>query len=382
MNRKAPLLGLIAFLAAVLALADNTRAQDDACSTAVAAAAEINASALFDGAVACSKEERLEDTHFLLILGQIRAMTDLTILEPLEGADVDKAGALYMKIYYQFGGLGSPDFYRTAANVDALEERIRATDLPFFDTYHPGWTFNPSSKTDIYAQYLANLRENRIWQMRNNALRWQNDEYFELSQALTELQRENPTFQAGTPAYDEHLRLMERMSEVEKGIPQLPEPENTVPYARLNEQDADMAERQVAIGFNGPAMQDTYVFRSEAEVRESWLSEALTDEEIETLLSKVDFSSQTLVGFAFGERMNASDQVTIAELGFSEGRGYSIATRIGVVPDTCGIEFTESYPFVLGVVDAVSQSGVNAQSTSNFPAECVPIMAGTPVTQN
>ena len=317
-----------------------------------------------------------------MILGQIRGLSDLTILAPLDDENSERASRLYIQLYYNFGGLGFDEFYRTPTNVSALEDRIRNTDLRLTSDYDPGWSYRPSSKTGIYSEILSNAREQRIWQMRNMALKLQDDEYYEAYRALAELQRDNPVLQEGTPAFEEHSRLMARMRDAARDIPELPQPEDTIPYARLNEQDPELAERQVAMGFNGPASQGTYIFRSEAEVRQSWLAAALSDQEIATLISKTDFSRQVLVGFSFGRRMNASGQIMISELGYHESnRGYTIATRIGVVPESCGFSFTESYPFVVGVTGAVPDAEVRGYSSSNFPDKCEPIVSGEPATQ-
>lgn len=222
MNRKVSCLALVAAFTAFLAWSERSQAQDDICSSAVAAAAEINAIELFKGAVTCAREENVADGHFLLILGQIRGMSDMTILEPLNEADAQTVGELYSAIFYQFGGLGSPNFYRTPANAEMLEQRLRETDLTFFDDYDPGWRFKPTSNIDSYAQHITDTREKRIMEMRRHALLWQNDEYFELSQARDQLQRENPTFQTGTPAYDEFLRLTTEMDEIADSISQPP----------------------------------------------------------------------------------------------------------------------------------------------------------------
>ena len=95
--------------------------------------------------------------------------------------------------------------------MSALEQRIRNADLRLTNDYDPGWSYRPSSKTDIYSQILSHTREVRIWQMRNMALNLQNDEYYEASKAMAELQRHNRVFREGTPAYEESSRLMARM---------------------------------------------------------------------------------------------------------------------------------------------------------------------------
>jgi hypothetical protein len=350
-----------------------------ACSTTVQSAAHLNAPGLFAGADACARDGRQGDTNFLVIVGQVRALTDLTIFVPLDDANSRKAGELYTQVYYRFGGLGFEEFYRKPENVTALEARIRNTELRLTRDYDPGWSYQPSSKTDIYSAILSNDREHRIWQMRNMALDLQNDEYYEASRAFAELQRRNPVFQEGTPAYDESNRLMARMREAASHIPELPSPADTTPYARLNEQDPALAKQQVAEGFNGPTSTSTYVFRSAADVRRSWLAAALSHQALEELVAKTDFSRQVLIAFSFGERVNASGQMLISGLGYHAGSGYMISTRFGVVGDECGVKNVPSYPFVVGVTDAVPNAQAGGYDTSNFPDKCGPIVSGRPV---
>jgi hypothetical protein len=350
------------------------------CAYAVASASNLTATALFTGAVSCSQEGRKEDTNFLMILGQIRAMADLTIFVPADDSSRKKGAELYSEVYYRFGGLGFDDVYRDQAKVDALERRVRQTDLSLTRAYDPGWQYRPSSKTDIYATVLSNIREQRVWQMRNMALELQNDEYYSAYKAEQELRRRNPVFQEGSPALEEDRRLTARMERAGKHIRQLPLPTDTTPYARLNEQDPEMAKRQVAVGFNGPSLSDTYLFRSEVEVRKSWLARVLSRQELNTLLGKADFSKQVLVAYSFGKRTNASGKIVLADLRY-EYQGYTIATRIGVVPDSCRVRETASYPFVVGVTDAFPNARVTGFDTSNFPDKCGPIVSGEPSAQ-
>jgi hypothetical protein len=349
------------------------------CATAVRSAATLNGSALFAGATTCAQTERKEDANFLILLGQIRALSDLTILTPSDEESTTRAGQLYAQIYYQFGGLGFDEVYRTAAGVSALEQRVRAVNITFAPGYDPGWAYRSSSKIDIYDAIVTNTREQRLWQMRSMALRLQDEEYYAAHQALGELQRANPTFQEGTPAYEELGRLNARMEAAARGIPELPPPEDTTPYARLNEPDADLMTRQVASGFNGPASTETYLFRSEAELRASWLARALPASELATLIERTDFSSQWLVALSVGQRMNASSQISLSSLDYSSTfSSYSIGVRIGVVSETCGVDFAASYPFVVGIVDAVPGTEIRGNSMSNFPVECGAIMSAEP----
>ncbi len=349
------------------------------CVAALASASHINATALFAGSIACAQARRKEDTNFLMIVGQLRATTDMSIFQPLDDENAMRAGQLYAQLFYQFGGLGFDEVYRTPASVDELERRIRNTDLSFTSGYDPGWAYRPSSKTDLYAQVLSNGREHRIWQMRNMALKLQNDAYYEAYRAEEELRRRVRVFQAGTPEYEEEARLTARMDAAAKNIPELPEPQSTLPYDRLSEQDPELAKRQLASGFNGPASSNTYVFHSSDEVRHSWLAKALSREDLDKLILRTDFSKQVLIAYSFGERENAAGPILLSELGYHRaGQGYSISTVIGVVPESCGVRFAKSYPFVVGLTDAVPDAQVNGTGTSNFPAPCGPIATGNP----
>lgn len=350
--------------------------QTDACATAVQSAATANGAALFTGATACAQADRQEDANFLILVGQIRSMSDLTILTPTDEQSQGRAGELYGQIYYQFGGLGFDEVYRTAASVSALERRVRDVNIAFAPGYDPGWTYRSSSKIDIYDAIVANTREQRLWQMRSMASRLQDDNYYAAYQALAELQRANRVFQEGTPAYDELGRLNTRMEAAARNIPELPQPEDTTPYARLNEPDPEMMARQVAAGFNGPAEAGTYLIRSEADLRASWLARALPASDLAALISRTDFGSHWLVALSVGRRMNASDQILLSSLDYSTSfPGYSIGVRVGVVPESCGVAFSESYPFVVGIVDAMPVAEMRGNSTSNFPAPCGPIMS-------
>ncbi|HRK63860.1 MAG TPA: hypothetical protein PLN53_05650 [Terricaulis sp.] len=351
----------------------------EACASVVRSAATLNGPSLFVGATSCAQAERAEDTNFLILVGQIRAISDLTILTPSDEANTMRAGQIYAQLYYQFGGLGFDEVYRTAAGVSTLERRVRAVSIVYSAGYDPGWSYRASSKVDIYDAIVVNTREQRLWQMRSMALRLQNDEYYAAHRALTELQRANPTFQEGTPAYEELGRLDARMEAAARGIPEIPQPEDTTPYARLNEPDPDLMTRQVASGFNGPASTETYLFRSEEEVRGSWLGGALPASELAALVERTDFSRQWLVALSVGRRMNASSEIRLSSLDYSSTfSSYSIGVRIGVISESCGVAFAASYPFVVGVVDAVPGAEVRGNSMSNFPAECGAIMSAEP----
>jgi hypothetical protein len=156
-------------------------------------------------------------------------------------------------------------------------------------------------------------------------------------------------------------------------------PEDARLAARLNEQSPELAAQQVASGFNGPVGGKAELFRSAAEVRQSWLAKALPADQLNAMLSHTDFSTQVLVSYSFSRYTNASGKVQLAELGYHQANGgYSISANVGVVPEACGVRPAESYPFVVGVVAAVPGARIMASGMANFAAPCGPIASGQP----
>lgn len=353
------------------------------CGAAIKAYSDLNANGLFNAFLTCAQSEDYEDANVMIMLGQIRAMADMTILTPIDDQSSKKVSDLYSQLFYRFGGLGFDEVYRDPQNVDRLASRIEDAFLNYASDYDPGWSYKQSSKFDIYDEVVSNTKRQRIWQMRNFALLIQDDAYFEAHLAHADLQRKNPVFEKGTPAYEESARLNALMREASSNIEQLPQPEDKTPYERLNEPDPDAKFKQLAFGFNGPATQSTDLFRSERQVKDSWLSSTYSDSDLAEILAAVDFDDSTLVSYNFGKRMNASGAIMISELSYSEiYESYSLYARLGVVPKSCGEAFTASYPFVLGTIDAVSNGEVRSSGSSNFPDDCGPIVSAHPSGDN
>jgi hypothetical protein len=371
------------FVTATIQFASSTHAaapQPLTCARAVAAASRLNAFDLLRGSTACQQDERQEDTNFLLILGQIRAVSDLAIFMPVEERSTSKAGELYILLISKFGGNGFDEFYRTPSNMDGLEKRVRDTDMRLTQDYDPGWAYKPSSKTDIYAQMLADTRENNLWKMRYVALKIQNDEFYQAYREFIDLHKKNQVIREGTPVFEQHKRLLARMNHAESAIPRPPPPPKpTIPISRFNEQDPELAKRQVAMGFNGPESGGIFILRSEAEVRHSWLAPALPNAKLNALIAGTDFSQDALVGASFGKQSRASGEIIISELSYNERtKGYSFFIRLGIVPGDCGSSSAASYPFVIGKVRAVAGAMVLSSGSSNFPADCKPIVSSKP----
>jgi len=342
------------------------------------AVAGLNAMALFKAAGICAAEERKEDANFLMMAGQIRAMADMGVLASAESRD---AGAieLFSILYFSMGGLGFDEVYRDPAAVERLAARVEATQINLTSEYDPGWTYSPDSKTDIYDAIALAARQQRVWQMRNYALLMQNDAYYEAHLAHNELQKQNRIFEEGTPAYEESVRLSALMAAAAATVVQHPPPEITLPYARLNEPEADAAFRQIATGANGPSEYSIEVFASREEAAASWLARAYAPAELAALLDSIDFGKEVLAAYSVGRRANAPGKITIYNLEYDNAlEGYSFSIRVGVLPESCGVAEADSYPFVLGVVAKGENADFRSSSMSNFPDACGPAASGQP----
>jgi hypothetical protein len=376
---RAVIVGLVTAVVSSCSTLEPHQQPHSPCETFLAGTPDLNAKGMFDAAAACAGEGRKEDANRLMMLGQIRAVTDMSVLEPADEDAMTAAGELYGAIFYRLGGLGFDEVYRDPAAVERLANDIAAARLRHEPGYNPGWPYKPSSKTDVYDMLIENAKQRRIWQMRNVAVKLQNDVYYAAQLALSELQRETGAFQEGTPAWDEMERLNAIMSNAAAALPELPEPKYDVPYARLTEPDPEVEAMVVASGFNGPAERTAEIFDSEADVRASWLSRALSAQQMDAMLAKVRFGEQVLISYSFGRRTNASSQIQLVRLVFEKRfDSYSIGTRLGVVADTCGQVETASYPFIVGVIAAVPDAEIGGSSSSNYPAECGPIQTGEP----
>ena len=103
------------------------------CSSSPASHDEFNASQLFEAFTVCSQSGDHKNAALLIAFGQIRAMTDMTILAPINDDEAQKVGKLYGAVYYSFGGLGLDELFRDADTVSAIVSSIRNANLDFYD---------------------------------------------------------------------------------------------------------------------------------------------------------------------------------------------------------------------------------------------------------
>lgn len=357
------------------------------CSNSLASVSELNAWSLFIGANACSSERRVADALFLLLVGQSRADADMLVLRPLDDFEPGLS-ELFFEAAYQLGGIGfDPFFYvlafysffgdqpfleflRGAGAVEALLRRVENASTALTPSYEPGWEYQPPADGAMYERAIASDRQNRAVAIRSIAYLLANDRYYRAQLEILDY----------LAAHVGEVLDGGDLMDIWAGI-------DAVLMAAFADPDFPQAQRQVASGFNGPVVRSTMVLFSEADVRQSWLSEALPEDELLALISGTDFDREALVTLALGRRSNASGQIILADVYYTPGvgvpqnDGYGISVMLGVVPRECGVPFTDSFPFVVARIAAMP--GVAARvgmGESNFDGGCGPIVAGEPVT--
>ncbi|MEM8815047.1 MAG: hypothetical protein AAGE85_04430 [Pseudomonadota bacterium] len=171
---------------------------------------------LFDSASRC---DSMPDAVFLLMIGQIRAITDLSAFPAKSEADEALIGKLYERMYYRMGGSGPDELYRDDALYGELIDRIRnwrPTDLP---GYEPGWEY---SSTPSYQEYYRKVEEAKAFRLQQLASYYalvSDDEYFELKVQADEILRRNDnTLVNGSPDDDRYSELARAMNEVKRRI--------------------------------------------------------------------------------------------------------------------------------------------------------------------
>jgi hypothetical protein len=158
-----------------------------------------------------------------------------------------------------------------------------------------------------------------------------------------------------------------------------PPTETAVPWRKIYEPGPGAPFTVLHRGFNGPVQGDTLLLRSATDVRQSWVANALTEEELSQLLGRINFETEILGVYAVGEMPNASENLFVTGFGQNkEFDGYSIEVRVGVVGEHCAMVESLSYPFVLVKALSNTEEGLNSSSRANYPDQCVPVMAGKP----
>ena len=130
---------------------------------------------------------------------------------------------------------------------------------------------------------------------------------------------------------------------------------------------------QLYSGFNGPRLPHSFLFDSPVAVRDSWVALAVPNE-LEGILSKVDFARDVLIAVAVGERQNVNVPAKAVA-----ADGLVIYLQSGVNMPDCAEPKGSSYPFVLVSVPKVkSQFASQGYDHQNYGNGCAKVMTGIP----
>lgn len=181
------------------------------CTGAVESAARLNAMELFHGAAVCAALSIPVEGNFLLIAGQIRAMTDMSLMRPASEADMQAPAALYGLLFFQVGGPGQEEVYRDPAAKARFFQLLDAWRPGLFPGYDPGWPVGQRPDESSYRSTAAAETARRRRQLVTIGRAFADDEYYALHRQFTELQQRTRVFEVGTPEAARADELQRRM---------------------------------------------------------------------------------------------------------------------------------------------------------------------------
>tara|TARA_B100000446_G_scaffold58129_1_gene54118 strand:- start:294 stop:1460 length:1167 start_codon:yes stop_codon:yes gene_type:complete len=355
------------------------------CIDAINSAEELNAYDLWSGASDCSKSNLKRETNFLLIAGQIRAMSDMGVLEPVSDEEGVKAGDLYGALYYKSGGSGFDEIYRDAIEFGQLFRDLESWTAKLRKKYNPGWEYKANIDPTYYDQMTICQKKLRISKLKWYSSLVQNDEYYEMSTQLSKLQADNPgAFQVGTDAYKQYQRISSKINSVSSKISKPKVNPKECDFIKPFTPDPNASFKQIYKGYNGPNKSRASVFKSDTEIRDSWLGKAIKKSDLDALLVKIDFNKKIIVSLSVGKRKTATGTIHISDVKFNTVyKSLSVSGLVGVIEQPCTKNQLDSYPFALAIADIppvdIDHPGISIQ---NFADGCKEVVSGKAVSDD
>jgi len=184
------------------------------CEAEIARANQLSASDLIYAGVLCLVTESQVESSFLIAAGQIRALTDLSLMPPATSEDLSTQTALYGLIYYYAGGGGADELYRDPIQRDRMLDMIDAWRPVQTADYNPGWDVGTRPDSETYSVMLEQSRAYRRQQLVEYATLIEDDEYFVLHTEINELFAQNgQLIREGTASAERIAELNQQMSE-------------------------------------------------------------------------------------------------------------------------------------------------------------------------
>lgn len=118
---------------------------------------------LFDSAVLCMSEKEAQRGSRLMILGQMRALVDLTLFPPKDDPAKKIATRLYSRLYYQLGGSGPDEFITNSESFIELIDYISAWEPENLQDYEPDWEYESAPS---HERYLLEVERTKIFRIK------------------------------------------------------------------------------------------------------------------------------------------------------------------------------------------------------------------------
>ncbi|WP_162789589.1 hypothetical protein [Altererythrobacter sp. ZODW24] len=361
--------------ALVLAVASPSveREQVSSCALASTEYEVRNTFELSTAAKAYDAEGREDDAELLEVLARIRASADMILLPP-----EDPIGLFRISDSREaFAGLGEfidEDLARDPERFATLLDRVRKVNLSIPADYDPGWVIAGSEKSALYADVIDGLRTDTLAMESYIATLVRDEVYFEAYVERVAMLADLSVDGSQLPArFDEVAEIMQARIDILGDPPT----DTAVPWREVYKPGPNAPFAVLYRGFNGPAQGEALLLRNSEEVRQSWVANALSREELSQVLSKIDFENEVLGLFAVGEMTNATENFFVTEFApQQDSDGHSISVRVGVVGEHCGFEPSRSYPFLLVKASSQADGALSSRFRSNYPDQCAPVMAG------
>lgn len=225
---------------------------DRPCRPAIERSALLNSGQLFEAAEACAHEGATDDAVFLQLAGQVRALTDMSLLKPVSEKEQRTVTRLYGALYYKYGGSGPDDLFRDPVRSSAMFKRLGRWRPAFREDYNPGWRYQGPVGSDRYRAKVDHSMKSRLAKLASYRNLLEDDRYYAVHRERRELlARNDNTIGPDTDAADRAriAELDELAAEISRSIAREPEPPlppellpDTAPNASAPQEERDAVE--------------------------------------------------------------------------------------------------------------------------------------------
>ena len=193
---------------------DVSKAIPSACNAQMARATYLNGPDLLYASAICRAAKMPVEGNFLLNAGQVRAMSDLSLMVPATKADSDLSTGLYGVLYFHAGGPGDEAVLRQAGSLNRLFSLFDGWSPDYTSDYDPGWRMRRKPDVGTYRTAIKEMKTARRKQLVDAAKMASDAAYASLARQLDELKARNPAgFIVGTVDERVSSQLLRQMTE-------------------------------------------------------------------------------------------------------------------------------------------------------------------------